>query len=134
MRMTDMGGVCQLNPYTLPTIDFVGGETQDLAFHVYFHQNKKPFPLGGCTAKFAVVSYMNPTGKPVLNKDMGALPNADGTDGNTLTVTLRPEDTAYLAGKYIYQISIRDIDGDVEIPKQGILYIANNIHKDFIQQ
>lgn len=31
---------CTYNPYTLPTIDFVGGETQDLAFNVYFIEIK----------------------------------------------------------------------------------------------
>lgn len=50
------------------------------------------------------------------------------------TVTLSPIETVDLSGKYIYQIIIRDIDGDVEIPKQGILYITNNINKNFIRQ
>ena len=35
-------------------------------------------------------------------------------------------------GKHIYQISIKDINGDIEIPKQGIMYITANIDKGFI--
>ena len=119
--------------YTLPTIDFVGGETQDLAFHVYFYINNKPFSLSGCTCNFSIVSFTNKTGAPIISKEMSPKYNDDLSSDNVLTVTLTPQETVNLFGKYIYQISIRDIGGDVEIPKQGILYITNNINKGFIQ-
>lgn len=193
---------CFFEPYTLPTIDFVGGETQDLAFNVYFYKDKKPFSLTGCTCKFSVVSFTNKMGVPIIEKDMAAITGDDSgsffsTDeleaiealrdaaatgytvslqtalkiakvyygvtagstitkddeilldkdivdsfllsvssqyNNVLTVKLLPTDTVDLFGKYIYQIIIRDIDGDVEIPKQGILYVTNNINKNFIRQ
>lgn len=122
------------SPYTLPTIDFVGGETQDLAFNIYFYRNNKPYSLSGCVANFAIVSFRNKTGTPILTKEMGIRFNNAGTINNVLTVTLDPTETVNLAGKYIYEIQMRDIDGDVEIPKQGILYITNNINKGFINQ
>lgn len=122
-----------LSPYTLPTIDFVGGETQDFMFNVYFYKNGRPFSLTGCTANFAIVSFTNKMGKPILTKSMEAIFNNDGTINNVLTVTLEPKETVELCGKYIYQIQIQDIDGDVEIPKQGLLYITNNINRGFIQ-
>lgn len=122
------------NPYTLPTIDFVGGETQDLSFNVYFYKNGKPFSLTGCTSNFAIVSFNNKGGAPILNKQMDSIFNEAGTSNNVLVVTLEPTETVDLYGKYIYQITIRDIDGDVEIPKQGILYVTNNINKSFISQ
>lgn len=125
---------CDYSPYTLPTIDFVGGETQDLAFHVYFYEGKKPFGLTGCTCSFSIVHFRNKQGTPILTKSMGSIFNEAGTAENVLTVTLEPTETVDLSGKYIYQISIKDIDGDVEIPKQGILYITNNINKNFIRQ
>ena len=124
--------VDEYNPYVLPTISFVGGETQDMAFHVYFHENRRPFGMAGCDANFAIVSYMNKTGEPVLTKPMRAVMNEDGTADNVLTVTLQPQETVDLYGKYIYQISIKDVDGDVEIPQQGILIITHNINKAFI--
>lgn len=37
----------------LQAIANLGGETRDLAFHVY-HYTKRPFSLVGCTANFAV--------------------------------------------------------------------------------
>lgn len=122
------------NPYTLPTIDFVGGETQDLSFNVYFYKNNRPFSLTGCTSNFSIVSCNNRGGAPILNKQMDSIFNEAGTSNNVLIVTLEPTETVDLSGKYVYQITIRDIDGDVEIPKQGILYITNNINKSFISQ
>lgn len=123
---------CLQNIYTLPTIEFVGGETQDLAFNLFFYKNKKPFSTTGVTANFAIVSFTNKVGVPILSKQMKGAFNEKGTVNNVLTVTLEPSETVDLSGKYIYQIQIRDIDGDVEIPKQGILYITNNINKGFI--
>ena len=57
-----MSGVSMVTPYTLPTIDFVGGETQDLMFNVYFYKNHRPFSLTGCSANFAIVSFTNKLG------------------------------------------------------------------------
>ena len=112
-----MSGVPMVTPYTLPTIDFVGGETQDLMFNVYFYKNHRPFSLTGCSANFAIVSFTNKLGAPILTKPMEAIFNADSSINNVLTVTLEPRETVGLSGKYIYQIQIRDIRGDVEIPK-----------------
>ena len=123
----------EYNPYTLPTIDFVGGETQDLVFNLFFYKNKRPFSTTGVSANFAIVSFTNKMGTPILTKPMEGAFNDEGTISNVLTVTLEPSETVGLNGKYIYQIQIRDIDGDVEIPKQGILYITNNINKGFIR-
>ena len=111
-----------------------GEETQYLAFNTYFYKNKRPFDLTGCTADFSVVSTNNRMGTPILTKTMTAKWNDAGTAGNVLSVTLDPLDTVELYGKYIYEIQIRDADGDIEIPKQGVLYIANNINKRFIRQ
>lgn len=124
---------CGYNPYVLPTIDFVGGETQKLLFNIYFHEGRTPFSLSGCTANFSIVNYLNRTGAPILSKTMQSVLDADITVDNKLTVTLFPEETVDLFGKYIYQIIIRDIDGETEIPKQGILYITNNINKNYIK-
>lgn len=119
-------------PYVLPEISFVGGETQDLMFRVFFYKNKMPYSLSGCSSNFSIVSFRNKTGEPILSKPMGTQYSDENAVNNVLTVTLSPADTVNLSGKYIYQIQMRDIDGDIEIPKQGILYITNNINKGFI--
>ena len=50
-----------------------------------------------------------------------------------MTVTLESLESVNLFGKYIYQITIQDRDGEVEIPSQGIMYITNNIDKGIIR-
>ena len=119
---------CDYNPYTLPTVDFVGGSTQELAFHTFFSQNKRPFDLSTCTANF-----VNKNGTPLISKQMDIIKSedGDGTVTNVLKVVLLPEETVDLFGKFIYQITIQDISGEIEIPDQGILRIANNINKVF---
>ena len=69
-----------------------------------------------------------------MNKSMDVLENGDGSAFNILSVDLTPKETYELSGKYIYQITIRDVNGNVEIPKQGLMYITNNINKSFIQK
>lgn len=124
---------CDYSPYILPTIDFIAGESQDLLFHTYFHTGRRPFDLTGCSCSFAVVNFLNRTGSPILSKSMsiGLDPSTDVY--SQATVHLEPQETLDLSGKYIYQISIRNDEGDVEIPKQGILLITNNINKSFME-
>ena len=120
---------CDYSPYSLPTIDFVGGSTQELVFHTFFSQNKKPFDLSSCTASFALINFVNKNGSPLIAKPMevSKSEDGDGTVTNVLRVVLLPEETVDLVGKFIYQITIQDISGEIEIPDQGIIRIANNI-------
>ena len=46
---------CNYSPYTLPPIDFIGGETQNFIFNVYHYAEKRPFSLEGCTCDFSIV-------------------------------------------------------------------------------
>ncbi len=123
------------NPYTLPTIDFVGGSTQDLIFHSFFYSNKRPFDLSDCAANFSIINFVNKNGLPILSKPM-QIASGDLDSGrvvpNLLKVTLLPRETYGLYGKYIYQISVRESATQVYIPNQGIIYITNNINKNYI--
>lgn len=124
------------NPYMLPTIDFVGGSSQELVFHTFFHTLKNPFDLSRCTANFSVINYVNKNGTPVISKSMRIMGGNRDPDGNLISnilrVTLVPGDTVNLTGKFIYQISVKDTNGVVEVPSQGIIYITNNINKKYI--
>ena len=124
------------NPYTLPAFYFVGGSTQDLIFHCYFFKTKKPQDLSACVADFSIINFVNKNGKPLLSKQMEIRPdpNRDGDVNNVVCVTLEADETVNLpAGKYIYQITIRDISGEVEIPNQGLIHIIKNINQAFIR-
>lgn len=126
---------CFPNPYTLPTIDFIGGSTQDLVFHCYFYVNKEPFDLSSCTANFSLINFVNKNGTPLVSKQMEIWTDreTEGAVRNILAVTLDPSDTVKLGGQYVYQITIKDISGEVDIPNQGIMRIVNNINKAFVQ-
>lgn len=126
---------CFPNPYTLPTIDFIGGSTQDLVFHCYFYVNKEPFDLSSCTANFSLINFVNKNGTPLVSKQMEIRTDreTEGAVRNILAVTLDPFDTVKLGGQYVYQITIKDISGEVDIPNQGIMRIINNINKAFVQ-
>lgn len=52
---------------------------------------------------------------------------------NVAAVDLEPRDTLGLHGKYIYQITIKDVDGEVEVPNQGFLQIVHNINESFLK-
>lgn len=122
------------SPFTLPDVEFVGGATQELMFHCYHKINRKPSDLSPYTANFSVISYVNKYGSPLISKSMNILQGTDTEDGicNILTVVLDPSDTKDLRGKYIYQITIKDVADLAEIPGQGLLHITNNINKGFI--
>lgn len=123
-------------PYELPTISFVGGSTQELQFHALFLNNKRPFDLTGYTANFSVEDHLDRDGEPLLSKAM-TIEKGDEEEGividNLLKVTLTAAETASWDGKYIYQVSVKDADGGVDIPSQGILYVYKNIHEGFIR-
>lgn len=123
------------SPYTLPTIDFVGGSTQDLIFHSFFYSNKRPFDLSDCSANFSIINFVNKNGMPILSKSM-QIASGDLDNGrkvpNLLKVTLLPSETYGLHGKFIYQISVKKSATQVDIPNHGIIYITNNINKGYI--
>lgn len=120
---------CGYNPYTLPTIEFVGGSTQELKFRLFFRSTGRPISISVSSAKFDVVPFEDKKGTTVISKTMTS---ATENGGTVLKTTLVPSDTKELEGKYIYQISIRDTKSVVDIPSQGIMYITNNINKGFI--
>ena len=117
--------------YNLPEIAFVGGETQDLRFRL-FTKSGRIFDADGATATFSVVYSVNRTGATILSKQMTVMNDEHGIK-SVLAVELLPKETVGLFGKYIYQITIKDSGGDVEIPSQGILTITNNIDKTLIR-
>ena len=120
--------------YRLPEIDFVGGSSEDLQFNVFYNENDpKPMSLFGGEVNFSIVNFINKNSTPLVSKRMEIGINEDETHYNILRISLNPEDTVDLFGKFVYQITIRDIDGNVDIPHQGIMNIHNNIDKTFIK-
>lgn len=120
----------QTNIYTLPELTFVGGKTQELRFNLK-DTNGEPYNASGSTVNFSICDYSYKTGAPLLSLTPTLMADENGI-ADLLYVTIAPEDTLNLFGKYIYQITIIDISGRVEIPNQGIMNITKNINTGFI--
>lgn len=119
--------------YTMPEVVFVAGQSNTLRWRL-FTMAHYPFNANGCTGNFAVVDYSDQTGDPLISKPLTFSIGDDETGiKNIASVDLEPNDTLGLYGKYIYQITIKDVDGEAEIPNQGFLQIAHNINKSFLK-
>jgi hypothetical protein len=116
--------------YNLPTLDFVAGETQSFRFHLLTSAGS-PYDANACDVAFAIINYTNKTGIPLVAKNVPVLAGEGGVP-NVASVELLSEDTIYLYGRYVYQLSIRDAYGETEIPGLGIMNITKNIHQAFI--
>jgi len=120
-----------INPiYNLPDIRFIGGESQVFLFTLLTPKGYD-FDASDCTVKFAIINYSNKNGKPLLIKDAEILKGLNGIM-NIASVELLPEDTVYLSGRFVYQLSIADAYDNTEIPGQGIVDVTRNIHQDFV--
>lgn len=119
--------------YSMPEIVFVSGQSNTLRWRLFTVKNV-PFNAEGCTGNFSIVDYSDKTGDPLISKPLKFF-IGDDENGvkNVAVVDLIPKDTLGLAGKYIYQITIKDIDGEVEIPNQGFLLISHNINESFLK-
>jgi hypothetical protein len=116
----------------LPEITFVGGETQTIHLRLFTPQPEAlPFDANDCLVNFAIINSSNKIGVPILSKYGSVLPDESGVP-NIVSVRLLPMETAMLYGKYIYQITVIEISGDVEIPNQGHMFITKNINQNFI--
>lgn len=71
------------------------------------------------------------TGIPLLSYEPELRADEKG-EINSIVLNIPKEDTAVLAGKFIYQITIIDKAGNAEIPNQGIMNIAKNIHQEYV--
>lgn len=115
--------------FSLPDWDFVGGSTQKRVFTMTNGLGETcDYP--GSTASIALIEYVN-RGSPVIKKTATV---TAGTDGkySEVTATLTASDTLNLCGKFIYQLSIKDANGNYSIPMYGVMHIAANIDKTFV--
>ena len=115
---------------TMPEWDFVGGETQKRTFTIY-----KPsgiaYDIPNGTASLAIVDFVNRDSDPVLSKQSSVTVDSDGKSCK-VAFTLDPSDTVSLFGKYLYQVTIKDGNGNASIPYHGIMVIARNIDQLFL--
>lgn len=117
--------------YTLPEITIVGGQSKTLGFNLWT-SGRERFDADGCNGNFSVVNYSNKSGDVVISKPVTFESGDDPNVHSVATVELLSADTATLFGKYVYQLTIQDGEGNAEIPNQGILYVAYNVNRDVL--
>jgi len=120
----------QTRNYSLPEWNLVGGETQKRTFTLYHTEGGPTYDIPGATAEVAVVDFVNQNSQLKLCKEVSITVDKNGRYCEVL-IDLQPSDTLNLHGKYIYQLTIKDVLGNVAAPK-GIMYITENIDKAFV--
>lgn len=120
-------------PYILPTIDFVGGESQTIVFDLYMEDGRPYEDVSECTIIFSVAHFLDRQyGSPVIRLDNSGdqVKIYGGPQGkiNRVKIFLKPGDTSRLSGKYIYQVMIVGGNDKTEIPGQGIILVTKNLN------
>jgi hypothetical protein len=111
------------------TVTVEAGEAQTLNF-VLRTKSGEPFNSATTTANFAVIDFLNRDSGILITK---SVPTSVGDGGlrDLVVINLVYADTANLAGKYIYQLSLRDADGKTVVPGQGIFIVNKNANLAF---
>jgi len=119
MRLCDM---------TLPEYHMVAGESKSITIPIYNRKGKQ-IDATGMTARFAINSFVTPNMAPLTFRDCEVV--KDGSVLAALRVNLLPEDTAELRGKFLYQITAKDMEDNIGV-MQGYLFIHMNGDRDAI--
>lgn len=120
----------QTNIYTLPELSFVGGKSIEFSFRLK-DGDGLPYNASGASVNFSICSYSNKVGSPLLSLTPTIMADEGGVS-SILHLMIDGTRTKGYYGKYIYQITIVDISGRIEIPNQGIMNITRNINEGFI--
>lgn len=112
-------------PFRLADINIIGGDYQEILFHIYDEDNGVMMDIENLELNFALIDYKNRYGTPIISRPCSAAPN----DDTAFLVVLEPDDTKDLADKYIYQVTVK-APNDKQKSFQGLVTIDKNIDPD----
>lgn len=112
----------------LPDWTFVGGGFQSYEF-VLRAEDGSYYDLPNAQVNLAIAEYVNPD-HLVFQLDTMVTANKEGMNC-IAAFTLSPSNTASLAGRYIYQITVRSSDGIIAPPLRGRMFVVKNINPNF---
>ena len=115
--------------YTLPTLSFVGGSTQDIRFRLK-DKSGRIIDATDFTGNFAVCDYRYKDSKFLFNEPLSFISDENGIR-SILRIVITAENTRDKYGKFVYQITLKDPAGRYGIPNQGILNITKNIDQEY---
>ena len=99
--------------YILPDWDFVGGSVQSRSFQL-MTPTGKDYNIESGTVHCSICDYVN-GGDPVVTKQAGIAAAGDGVHC-IANIALQPADTKNLHGLYLYQLTVKDGNGNTAIP------------------
>lgn len=111
---------------SLPKYTMCAGEAKKLTIPIYNCAGNQ-IDMTGMTARFAISDLINQDSEPFVIKDC-AVTVPEGSDYAVLHTELNAEDTVYMCGQYVYQVTVKDSDGRPGVLK-GVLMITANYDK-----
>ena len=115
--------------YTLPTVSFVGGSTQEMRFRLKDRLGNI-IDATGFSGNFAVCDYRFKDSTYIFREDLDFINDENGVK-SILRIKVNADNTRSMYGKYVYQITIKDAAGKYGIPNQGIFNITKNIDQTY---
>ena len=110
-------------PFSLEELDIIGGDYQEVLFHVNDIDTGSFANVEDLTLNFSLVEYKNRYGTPLISRNC----EISSDDNTAFIMVLYPEDTKDFSGKYIYQVSIK-APNNKQKSFQGIITIDKNIN------
>lgn len=110
--------------YTLPYLVINAGQESSFQFGIF---NDDGQAVQNATYQCDVVEYCN-EGSPIATWS-GQVEYDSASLASTIGLTFAAAKTAALAGKYIYQISIKLQGGTIGEIRKGIVFVRSNISK-----
>lgn len=117
--------------YSLPDLVFRGGSSQKIVFNLKNFYSGEPFDLSGGSVIFSANDYINPTTTPALKYTATLVEDASG-EKSVARISILPDDTKCLRGKYVYQLTLKDSGGEVDTSLAGLMVILENNYPDAV--
>lgn len=115
--------------YTLPTVSFVGGSTQEMRFRLKDRVGNI-IDATGFTGNFAVCDYRFKESTYLFRENLEFINDENGVK-SILRIVVNADNTRNMYGKFVYQITLKDAGGKYGIPNQGIFNITKNIDQTY---
>lgn len=119
----------KLRNYSLPDWYMISGETKVRSFVLKDEESGDPYEVPSGEAEFLVYDFVDYTTQPIIRKN--AIVRAiDDSGYYECVLMIGEDDTLGEYGKYIYQISFDDQNGNL-IKARGILYIDGDNSEEY---
>lgn len=111
--------------FQLDEINIIGGDYKEFPIKIHDNDRGGLMDVTDLKLNFSLVDYGKRYESPIITKDC----EVSSDDEKAFILVLHPDDTKNLAGKYVYQLSVK-APNEKEESFQGILNVNKNINPD----